>query len=299
MGLCQTGADLEERAIKMNDTPRSRQESSISAERVLHAIPATSREQVENIGGASTSVVTPMFTQSLSVVLPAYNEEYTLEQTVRHVSSVLQQWVREFEIVVVNDGSQDQTGAILERLALEDAHVRVITHPVNRGYGAALVSGFAAASKELMLFMDSDGQFDIQDLRLFAPYIEHCDAVLGYRIDRQDTWMRKLNAWGWKMVVRLLLGVNVRDIDCAFKLYKTYFIHQITLETRGAMINAEMLYKFKRLGYTWQQVGVHHLPRRGGKATGANIRVILRAFKELFVYSLRWHRESINSGSGL
>jgi glycosyltransferase involved in cell wall biosynthesis len=236
-------------------------------------------------------VDTPSLTDSLSVVLPAYNEEEVIERTVLNVCNVLQAWSADFEVVVVNDGSSDRTGEILARLAGENKHVHVVTHEVNQGYGAALVSGFAAASKTLTLFMDSDGQFDIRDLRLFFPYIDQYDAVLGYRIDRQDPWVRKLNALGWKTVVRLALGVHVRDIDCAFKLYKTDFIHQITLETRGAMINAEMLYKFRRMGYRWYEVGVHHLPRYGGKATGANPKVILRAFKELFAYAAQWRRE--------
>lgn len=249
------------------------------------------RESMQTAGSVASPVAAPLLKDSLSVVLPAYNEEQAIEKTVLNVCNVLQAWSMDFEVVVVNDGSSDRTGEILAHLASENKHINVVTHEVNQGYGAALVSGFAAASKTLTLFMDSDGQFDIRDLRLFFPYIDQYDAVLGYRIDRQDSMVRKLNALGWKTVVRLALGVHVHDIDCAFKLYKTDFIHQITLETRGAMINSEMLYKFKRLGYRWYEVGVHHLPRHGGKATGANPKVILRAFKELFTYAAKWRRE--------
>jgi glycosyltransferase involved in cell wall biosynthesis len=171
----------------------------------------------------------------------------------------------------------------------------VITHEVNQGYGAALVSGFEAADKDLSFFMDSDGQFDIRDLIGFLPFIDEYDAVIGYRIDRQDTWMRKLNAWGWKMLVRLVFGIQVRDVDCAFKLYPAEFFRQHRLETRGAMINTEILYKFRRAGYTYRQIGVHHLPRRAGRATGASPRVIIRAFTELFAYARKWHREEQES----
>ncbi|MDQ6662362.1 MAG: glycosyltransferase family 2 protein, partial [Chloroflexota bacterium] len=136
----------------------------------------------------------------------------------------------------------------------------------------------------------SDGQFDILDLERFFPFIEKYDAVLGYRIQRQDTWMRKLNAWGWKMLVRNVLGVQVRDVDCAFKLYRGDFFRTHILETRGAMINTEILYKLKRAGYTYTQLGVHHLPRKGGKATGAKPAVILRAFRELFFFARKWKR---------
>ena len=103
--------------------------------------------------------------------------------------------------------------------------------------------------------------------------------------------MRKVNAWGWKILVGMVFGIHVRDVDCAFKLYPASFFHDHKLETRGAMINTEILYKFTRAGYTYTQIGVRHLPRLGGRATGAKPSVILRAFRELFIYALRWHRE--------
>ena len=228
---------------------------------------------------------------SLSVVLPAHNEEHIIARTVCDVLEVLSCWVRDFEVIVVNDGSTDRTGAVVSSIAQNDARVHLVTHAVNQGYGAALVSGFNAASKELTFFMDSDGQFDIRDLKMFLPLVDKYDAVIGYRIDRQDAWMRKLNAWGWKQMIRLVLGVHVRDIDCAFKLLRTEFLHSHPLETRGAMINAELLYKLNQSGRTYHEIGVHHLPRLGGRATGAKPAVIIRAFRELFTYALKWKLE--------
>jgi glycosyltransferase involved in cell wall biosynthesis len=238
-----------------------------------------------------TEGISPITTYSLSVVLPAHNEEAAIGRTVAQVLDALTLWVKDFEIVVVNDGSVDRTALILDQLAQADPHVRVITHPVNQGYGAALISGFNAVQKELAFFMDSDGQFDIHDVQQFFPFIEQYDAVLGYRMDRRDPWIRKLNAWGWKQVIGLVLGVRVRDLDCAFKLYKADFLQRHQFETRGAMINAEMLYRLKHDGCTFKEVGVHHLPRYGGQATGANPAVILRAFKELFYYARKWRYE--------
>ena len=139
--------------------------------------------------------------------------------------------------------------------------------------------------------MDSDGQFDIRDLKGFFPFIDEYDAVIGYRIDRQDTWIRKLNAWSWKQLIGLVLGVHVRDIDCAFKLLHTEFLHEHPLETRGAMINAELLYKLMQSGGTYREIGVHHLPRLSGRATGAKPAVIIRAFRELFVFAHTWKQE--------
>lgn len=232
-----------------------------------------------------------MTTSSLSVVMPVYNEADAIGATTEEALRVLDVGVRDFEIILVNDGSTDQTGALLATLAASDPRIRVITHKRNQGYGAALVDGFAAASKALTFFMDSDGQFDIRDLTRLFPFIDEYDAVIGYRVNRQDTWLRKLNAWGWKTLIWFVLGVRARDIDCAFKLLRTSFLHEHPLETRGAMINAGLLYKLKRAGCSYFEVGVQHFPRQGGRATGANLRVILRAFRELFFYARLWRRE--------
>lgn len=229
--------------------------------------------------------------RSLSVILPAYNEEALIADTVSTVMSVLTSWMEDFEVIVVNDGSKDRTKEVVQDLAIYDPRIRLINHPTNKGYGAALVTGFESVTKELAFFMDSDGQFDIRDLARFFPLIEQYGAVLGYRIDRQDTWMRKLNAWSWKKLVGFVFGVQARDIDCAFKLFRADFFRIHRLETRGAMINAEILYKLARAGYTFTEVGVQHLPRRAGKATGAKPSVILRALRELFVFAGKWQHE--------
>ncbi len=228
---------------------------------------------------------------SLSVVLPAHNEEGIIAQTVTSVLETLSSWMSDFEVIVINDGSTDRTGTILASLAERDSHIHLINHEINQGYGAALASGFRAASKELTFFMDSDGQFDIHDLKEFFSFIDEYDAVIGYRIERQDTWMRKCNAWGWKLVVGMVLGVHVRDIDCAFKLLHTEFLYEHPLETRGAMINAELLYKLTHSGGTYREIGVQHLPRLSGRATGAKPAVIIRAFRELFLYANKWKQE--------
>lgn len=235
--------------------------------------------------------------QSLSVILPAHNEEVAIAETVCSVRDALSAWTPDYEIIVVNDGSQDRTREIVERLAAGDPHIRLLNHERNLGYGAALVSGFESITKELVFFMDSDGQFDIHDLERFFPLIGQYDAVIGYRVKRQDTWMRSFNAWGWKLLVYLVFRLRVRDIDCAFKLYPAHFFHEHRLETRGAMINTEILYKFKREGYIYTEIGVRHLPRRGGRATGAKLSVIARAFREMFVFAYKWRQEERSEAS--
>lgn len=230
---------------------------------------------------------------SISVVLPVFNEEEVIATTVEDVLEVMETSSKDFEIILVNDGSTDRTGFILAALAEATPRIRVLTHEHNQGYGASLADGFAAATKELTFFMDSDGQFAADDLPQLLTYIDYYDAVIGYRIFRQDTWVRKLNAWGWKMLIGAVLDVHVRDIDCAFKLWHTDFLHHYTPETRGAMINAELLYKLTRAGYSYREVGVRHLPRLAGKATGAHPQVIARAFRELFTYARKWQHEQI------
>ena len=143
---------------------------------------------------------------SLSIILPAYDEEYVIGATLEHVLSVLAVWVKDFEVIVVNDGSTDRTGAIVSAIEDAEPRVRVVTHERNQGYGSALADGFAAATKELTFFMDADGQFDICDLSRLFPFIDEYDAVIGYRLNRQDSWMRKLNAWGWNVLIRRVLG---------------------------------------------------------------------------------------------
>jgi len=232
---------------------------------------------------------------SLSVILPAYNEEALIANTISTVMSVLTTWMQDFEVIVVNDGSKDRTEEIVARLIAYDWRMHLINHPINKGYGAALVTGFESVTKDYAFFMDSDGQFDIRDLARFFPLIESYDAVLGYRINRQDTWMRRLNAWGWKKLVGFIFDVHVQDIDCAFKLFPAEFFRTHQLETRGAMINAEILYKFARAGYTYTEVGVQHLPRKAGKATGAKVSVILRALHEMFTFAEKWRQEELKS----
>jgi glycosyltransferase involved in cell wall biosynthesis len=259
-------------------------------------MPTLTKERVEHIHTMQQQKTgtksVPLYTNySLSVILPAHNEEVAIASTVKDVVTTLSAWLEDFEVIVVNDGSKDSTKSLVEEIAAVYPQVQLIHHSENQGYGAALVSGFESITKELTFFMDSDGQFDIHDLEHFFPLIDKYDAVLGYRMDRKDTWIRKLNAWSWKMLIHLVFGLSVRDIDCAFKLYRSTFFHEHRLETHGAMINTEILYKFTKAGYTYTQIGVHHLPRRGGRATGAEISVILQALRELSVCARKWKRE--------
>jgi glycosyltransferase involved in cell wall biosynthesis len=218
---------------------------------------------------------------SVSVVMPAYNEEDIIEEVARKCAGYLGGVCPDYEVVIVNDGSKDRTGEILDKLHAENPRIRPV-HQANKGYGGALQMGFKSAIKEYVFFMDSDNQFDITELDRLIPHLGHVDVVLGYRKHRQDHFGRKLNAFGWKCLVNSLFRLGVRDIDCAFKIFKRDKLQMALPESEGAMINTEMLVKLKRRHTPWVEVPVGHYPRVGGKATGANLQVILKAFGELF-----------------
>lgn len=220
--------------------------------------------------------------KSLSVFFPCFNEQDNIKRVIKSAVDVLSPLKIDFEIVIVNDGSKDKTGEIADRIAAENKNVKAVHHSVNRGYGAALQSGFKAATKEYVFYTDGDGQFDIKELPLLFKYMADYDIVTGYRIKRQDNPIRKINAFCWTTLVNLLFGMKIKDMDCAFKLYRRSVFDNIKLESAGALINTEIFARAKNKGYKIFQIGVHHYPRTAGVQTGAKLRVILRAFKELF-----------------
>lgn len=221
--------------------------------------------------------------RELSVVLPAFNEEANIERVVRECTAYLTDRIPDHELMVVDDGSRDRTGEILDRLATEVPRLRPLRHPQNRGYGAALRTGFAAAAKRFVFYMDSDGQFDIRDLDLLLPLVTDANHIVtGFRSERRDPFVRRLNAKLFnRFVVRLMLGVHVRDLNCAFKIVPKRILDLIALESTGALINAELYGRAVRRGFGVKEVGVHHYPRAAGTPTGAHPSVILRAFYEL------------------
>jgi glycosyltransferase involved in cell wall biosynthesis len=232
----------------------------------------------------------------ISLVLPAHNEEPNIRAVVEEASRVLPTAFSDYEVIVVNDGSKDRTLEIAQALASENSHVRVVNHPVNKGYGAALTSGFNAATGDFIMFMDSDRQFDINDIHRLTPYVEDYDIVAGYRIKRNDPAHRLLNAKIFGLAVRLLFDINIKDIDCAFKVMRSDVLRGINLESPGALINTEILAKAKVQGCSLTQVGVNHYPRLEGEQSGASIKVVFRAFWEMV--RLWWRMHSYVPPSG-
>lgn len=223
---------------------------------------------------------------SISAVLPALNEEANIPRTVPAVVETLATITSDFEVIVVDDGSWDQTAAVTEELARQYPQIRLVRHAKNEGYGAALWSGFAAATKQLIFMTDADYQFDITDLHRLMPFSGDHDMVIGFRSPRRDPFMRLVNAFGWKLLIHLLFGYTARDVDCAFKLFRREIIEACPVESRGAMFSAELLIKARAAGFRIKEVPVKHLPRTAGSPTGAKPKVILRAFKELIRFRL-------------
>jgi glycosyltransferase involved in cell wall biosynthesis len=229
---------------------------------------------------------------SISAFFPAYNEEANVGAMVERLRAVLPTVSDDYEIIIVNDGSQDRTAEVADGLAAADPHVRVVHHAQNRGYGGALKSGFTASTKAYVFFTDGDGQFDVNEITTLIPQVPQYDVVIGYRIDRAEGGLRRVNAGAWNWLVRRLFGIPSRDVDCAFKLFDRRVFEVVKPEAEGAMISTEILARSVRSGFRVTEVGVHHFARRHGTPTGANPLVIARAFYELF----RLYRRITNEG---
>lgn len=225
--------------------------------------------------------------QSLSIFFPAFNEEENVRPSALEALKVASEITDDYEVIIVNDGSTDKTGEIIDDLAKKYPHFRAVHHKSNQGYGGAVWTGITNSTKDLIFFTDVDLQFKIEELKKFIPYIADYDAVIGYRAPRRDPFMRLVNAWGWKVMINFLFNLGVKDIDCAFKLFHKDIFKKVNVTSRGAMISAEMLIRIKKGGFKIKELPVGHYPRRAGSPTGAKPAVIARAFKEL----LKVHKE--------
>jgi glycosyltransferase involved in cell wall biosynthesis len=220
--------------------------------------------------------------RSLTIFFPCYNEEENVERSTREALKAAQMVTDDYEVIIINDGSRDKTGEIADRLVKENPQVRVIHHPRNRGYGAALQSGYKGGRKDTIFYTDGDLQFDLTEITQLWPLIEKYDVVTGFRLQRNDPLMRKINSFLWTSLTRLLFRLPVRDVNCAFKLFRREVLADMELVSVGALIDAEVFARARKAGHSITEVGVHHYPRQFGTQTGANPFVIFKAFAELF-----------------
>ena len=212
-----------------------------------------------------------------------YNEHGNIELAVTSALAVLAGVADRYEVIVVNDGSRDGTGAVADRLAAANPHVRAVHHAENRGYGAAVRSGLAAARYPLVVLADGDNQFDLGELALLLRSLGTHDIISGYRIDRRDPAFRRLYAFMYNRLARVLFRIPLHDVNCGFKVYRRAVLEPLVpqLRSTGALINVELFARARKAGVTMTEVGVHHYPREMGQPTGGNPAVIVRAFREM------------------
>lgn len=218
---------------------------------------------------------------SLSVFVPAYNEEANISLLIEDALTYLPKVAKKFEVIIVDDGSHDQTREIVSTYSKQYPVVRLISHSKNQGYGATIKTGLKAARYEWTFFTDSDRQFRFNELQSFVKFTRKYDFVIGYRRVRRDPLLRLILA---QIFLRLwnyvLFGLKLRDIDCAYKLIPTKLTKNLALITNSAITVTELMYRLISNGYTFTQVPVTHYERSYGKQTGSNPKVIIRALKE-------------------
>jgi glycosyltransferase involved in cell wall biosynthesis len=230
----------------------------------------------------------------LSIFFPFWNEQENIENVIKKAIPVAQKVADKWEIIMIDDGSSDNTLEIAQKLAKQEPRLIAVSHGKNRGYGAALKTGFAKAKYNLVVFNDGDGQFDLSEITKFLDGIENADMVIGYRKRRVDSPLRHLLMNMLKVWDLVLFGFHFKDIDCGFKLFKKEALSKILpFQSEGAMITTEILAKAKKAHLKIAQVEVNHYPRIYGNQSGGNLRVILRAVKESL--SL-WKNLSFNHG---
>jgi len=217
----------------------------------------------------------------LSLVFPVFDEEQNVGPLLASALALAPRLATPFELIVVDDGSRDRSAAIVEAWQRRDPRIRLLHHPTNVGYGAALRSGLRAARGEWVFFTDADLQFDLAELERLLAHAGAADLVVGYRAPRRDPWRRRALAWGWGVLVRGLFGLRVRDIDCAFKVFHRPVLEALPIESIGAFVSTELLVRATRAGFRVVEVPVTHRPRVAGRAKGATPRVVLRALAEL------------------
>jgi glycosyltransferase involved in cell wall biosynthesis len=225
-----------------------------------------------------------LFMYSISAFFPAYNDEYSIGAIVRKMARLLPTLTSDFEIIVVNDGSADGTGKLLQALAEEYSCLKVIQHPVNKGYGAALINGFASCSKDLIFYTDGDGQYDVEELpQLLALFSEQVDLVNGYKISRSDPKHRILLGFIYKHAMRLLFRLKIRDVDCDFRLFRRSLLIGSPLISNSGVICVEMMKKFQNRGCRTIEVPVHHYPRYYGRSQFFSFKHLRKIFGQLIV----------------
>lgn len=228
--------------------------------------------------------------KSISFVLPAYNEEENIEKATTAIVDVAETLdLDDYEVIVVNDGSVDRTREIIDSVAASNPHIRPIHQPTNLGYADALKAGFTSARMALVFYTDSDLQFDVREVKNFLPASDDYDIVCGFRIYRYDPLTRLFLAWGYNLLARTVFRLRVRDIDCAFKLFRKEVFDVIDIRSKKFFVDTEVLAKARYHGFRMTEIGVRHYPRAGGTSTVrpshvlSTLRELARIWAEIYL----------------
>ncbi len=229
---------------------------------------------------------------TLTAFFPAYFDEGNIAKVVDKAVEVIESMeLKDYEIIIIEDGSPDRTGEVADELAEKYDKVRVIHHEKNMGYGATLRDGFLNAKMDYVFYSDGDNQFDLDEMRKFIALLPFSDIVVGYRKKKQYSTYRKITSMCYNFLLRAIYKIDYVDVDCAFKVIKRDLFDKITIDSVDAFIDAEILIKARLLGYTSTDVGVKHLPRVDGISTGARPSVIIKTIREVFAYRKVYKQE--------
>lgn len=233
--------------------------------------------------------------KSLSIFFPVFNEEANLEVLLNQALRIIPELAKQYELLIINDGSTDDSLKIAQKMAKKHPEVRVISHPNNLGYGEVLKTGIKQSQCEWIFWTDSDLQFDLAELANFIKESQKHQAIIGYRKKRVEGIFRHFNANLFKLYIDLLFRIQVKDIDCAFKLFRADLLKKLKLSSGSAFTSAEILYLLKKKGVKFKEIPVTHYPRLYGQATGANLGVIAKACLEALTTYLKIKFSSLKS----
>lgn len=223
---------------------------------------------------------------SLTLCFPLYNEAANLPTLIESADKIGRTIAHNYEIILINDGSSDNSAQILQSYR-QNSHIKIIHHKKNYGYGRAIRSGIQASTKKWFFFSDADNQFDLQELKQFLPHIQNHQILTGYRQNRADPTFRKLYARLWITLIKTTLKIHLKDLNCAFKLFKSDHLKSLKLSSDGALINAEIFYKLKPQQLSLIELPVTHRQRLHGEPTGGNLKVVIKAFRELIQLKIK------------
>ena len=232
-------------------------------------------------------MIRPKALTSLSLFFPCYNESENVGPMIEQAVKVGEDYGTDYEVVVVDDGSSDNSASIVKSWSAKNPRVRLVQHKTNQGYGAALRTGFKNATKDLIFLTDGDNQFRLADIDKLFSKIDSCDVVAGFRINRMDKGHRRLQGFLWTQLNKVLFQLPIRDVDCAFKLFRKKAVEGLALESNYLLIHAEILARLKKKGMRIEEIGITHYPRTAGQATATKPSAIFKTFYELF--RIYWH----------